>query len=512
MAFLQQQQQQSDGFQNLLGILKANRERDNDDLTRFHSGNLAESKRARKELISHGVIDEWDTLDGIQSGIEKQVKAAEGTKAGENTTLGKTVGNGYMASKLGQQGHAEQQTYADAGNAKLLENARKIHGKAVAMDKMGNLVWTKEDGSPSSSVLDDASMAKVVNQSGTGQKMDATGEVSGEARKGVDALRYASQMDADKKTASAFAAPVSSLEELRAAKKKNPNLQADLYARDRVAQENADAFAKEGESLKTPQINQEQMQQKDNADAVREAQGKIVAKAGDVNKIFDAANNESGNAQYNYARGKQYIEDMMPAGPARDAAVNRYSEMFMQQQLVGKEGAYMGNIYDKDKGRGHTGPSGAKEKIAMIGDQTLGKAKKFNYSGYATPEEMNAGRNGDRRDFLKQWAITFHGGNEKIIDPKVVKYSDPAMWDQRERNLFESFDTKALRSGIKDLDSIDEEKYNALIAKRVPEAEARAQARVVPKKVLSEEEKAALGGSEQGIGATLQNWITGGKR
>lgn len=452
MPFLQQQQQQSDGFQNLLGVLKANRERDAADLAAFHDQNNAVSRAARDRLISNGVISEDDTLDGMKKNTDVAVAKAAQTKAAENPNVDKAFGKGYMASKLGQQGYNEQQTFADAGNQKFLDNAKRIYGDTVALDQAGNLVWKNDAGKPSKYGLSNAQMERVMGASEYGGQYDkASGKYDPtNLRTGVDALRFAAQSKADGQSVKAAV---------------------------KTAVQNRADFEKEGAKLNIPTVDNAAMARKDDADAARLAVGKVKKQSADVDKVFDAANNESGNAQYNYARGKQYIESMMPEGPERDAAISRYKEMFMQQQLVGEKGAYMGNIYD-DKSKGHDGTGGAREKIATVGGGISNKSLKFNYTGYASPETMNA-KAPDA--FLNQWAITFYGGDNTRIPEKMKKYRDPSMWDAEDRKRYYSFDTKPLQEGL-DLPAYDAEKYEQLIKRGVKPSEARAMAEIPRRK------------------------------
>ena len=466
MGFLQQQQPQSDGFQNLLGILRSNRERDAQDLASFHSGNPAEAAGARKRLISHGVIDEGDTLDGMQSKIAADVQEASKTKAEENPNAGKDFGNGYIASKMGQKGYNEQQTFANAGADSF--NQRMMNKAGLKFGDDGKAYQWDETAKKYNAISDKAAQ-DIVNA-------NQTYALDPEGKKGVDALRYAAQQKADATTEAARTTPMLTIGDLRAARKANPNFDNEIDDANSTsaqqAKKNAADAAKDGEGLNLPAIDRSRLAKKDDADAVKVATDQIRAKGGDIDQIFKAAGNESGNAQYNYARGKQYIEDMMPAGPARDAAIARYQEMFMQQQLVGKDGAYMGDIYGKKNGGG--GGGGRVGGIATVGGGVSNKSLKFNYSGYATPETMNAKA---PDEFLNQWAITFYGGDKSRISAKMKKYRDPSMWDAEDQKRYYSFDTKPLQEGL-NLPAYDADKYEQLVARGVKPAEARAMAEI----------------------------------
>ena len=476
MQFLQQSQNQSDGFQNLLGILRSNRERDAADLVAFHDGNRAVSKAHRQRLIDHGVIEDGQTLDGMRNDTARAVADAQKTKAVENKTLGNSVtSGGYMASKMGQQGFNEQQAYANAGADAFNQTARSAgikFGDGTDWAKKGQAyLWDGKQYNPVSDDIADRQIRKYDVH--TLENKDNT----------LDALRYAAQQDADKSNNAA-------LDKFNATGKGENS--AAMSASAATAAESKRQFQDAGKDFRPVTVDRAAALRRDDADAAALAVQKVKADSADPSKVFDAASNESGDVQYNYARGKQYIEDTMPAGPARDQAIARYQEMFKQQQLVGEKGAYMGNIYD-DKHRRGGGVGGAKEKIAQIGNGLEGAGAKFNYTGYATPEEMNAAPN--RNAFLKQWAITFYDGDVKKVPEKMRKYGDPAMWDKRDRDLFRSFDTKPLNQGLGGLSEYDADKYEQLRDQKYPEAQARAMAEIHRKQPVSDKDASALGGN-----------------
>ena len=469
--FLQQSQPQTDGFQNLLGILRSNRERDAADLAAFRDGNTAISTAARKRLISNGVIDENDTLDGIKSGIAKGVAEASKVKAADAPDTGKPFGDGYVAAKMGQKGYNEQQTFASAGadayNKRALDAGVRF---GVANDPRGlkegiAYKWDTKEGKYKQ--IDDLAADEMIKKSDP-YKLDPEG------KNGIDALRYAAQTEADKRTSAALDTPVSSVSELQAAKKANPNLMSDLGAGEAVAKDNAAAFEKEGANLSLPAVDKTRAAKQDDADAVKLAMSKVAAKAGDVDQVYRAANNESGNAQYNYARGKQYIEDMMPAGPARDAAIARYQEMFMQQQLVGKEGAYMGDIYGKGKGHGNEAGGGGGVE-AVTAKDILSGAYSFElpknhptFAGYYAANKAAA------------LQVLANGlGLASVNDlPEEVRTKEPAQWKGAFKQLFSAIGTQ--NQGVKfgsffDKDVYDQAKQNGA-SEQVARREAYASA------------------------------------
>ena len=466
MSFIQPYQQHTDGFQNLLGILRSNRERDAADIAASHDNNIAIAKGGLKRLVDNGVIDEGDTIDGMKKATAQKLADASNAKAIDSAGAGKPLGDGFIASKLGEKGYAEQQTYADAGASEFDKKAKN------AGIKFGNdgKAYQWDDAQKTYKAVDNDTADAAIKKADEWIRKEKYG-----GKSGLDAMRYAAQVDADKRTAATDGNP-------KAPKR-------DLSASANEADKTKKLMEKEGETLSLPAIDKKQMQRMDDMGAVIKAKQEIRDQAGDVNQVFTAASNESGNPQYNYARGKQYIEDTMPPGEARDAAIKRYSEMFMQQQLVGDKGAYMGNIYD-DRNKTHSGTGGAKEKIAYISDGADKKKVQFNYTGYATPQEMNAAR--DRTPFLKAWATAFYGGDMKRIPEKMQKYSDPAMWDNRERNLFQSFDSDSLTTNMRDLPVFNQEKFALLRSRGMSEAEAHAAAMESPRARASQQDKDAL--------------------
>ena len=488
MPFLQQQQQQSDGFQNLLGILKANRERDAADLARFKDNNRAISRGGRRDLIAHGVIDEGDTLEGMQDKLNADVEKAAQTKAAENPGADKSLGNGYIASKLGQKGFNEQQTFANAGADSFNERMKNAglkfgnDGKAYRWDNEKRQYYG----------ISDKEAQGIVDNHQT-YKLDPEGKNS------VDALRYAAQKQADAKTDAAVNTPLASIADLRAARKNIENFDNEFdptksTSAIQAAKNSADA-ARDGGSLGLPTVDKAAMARKDDADASRQAVDNTVKKAAtDTDSVFTAANNESGNAQYNYARGKQYIESMIPAGPERDAAIGRYKEMFMQQQLVGEKGAYMGNIYE-DKSKGHAGTGGSGGRVVTAKD-LLGNQWSFDLKGYSTFGELYKN---NRKTALETMATGL--GFDSVDDlPDDIKKLPPAEWKGVYKDLFNSLGSQ--NQGLRfrpvfDQDTFDQtmkaggKNVSAARKSAINSAYAKSQSRAA--RAGSEDDQAALG-------------------
>ena len=479
MPFLQQSQNQSDGFQNLLGILRSNRERDAADLAAFHDGDRAVSRAARQRLIDHGVIEDGQTLDGMQNDTARAVADAQKTKAVENKTLGNSVpSGGYMASKMGQQGFNEQQAYANAGADAFNQTAKSAgvkFGDGTDWAKKGQAyLWDGKQYNPVSDEIADRQIRKYDVH--TLENKDNT----------LDALRYAAQQDADKRNNAA-------LDKFNATGK--GQWAGDMSASAATAAESKRQFQNAGKDFRPVTVDKAAALRRDDADAASMAVQKVKSDSADPSKVFDAASNESGDVQYNYARGKQYIEDNMPAGPARDQAIARYSEMFKQQQLVGEKGAYMGNIYDDKHRRG----GGAGEGVIAVQAQDVLKG---GYS-FELPKSHPtfAGFYGANKDAALESLATGLGLASVNDLPAEVRNKPPQQWKGAFAQIFQSLGTQ--NQGFKFRSLFDKTAYDDAIkagasevsARRAAVATAYANGGKDPKKTVtvSDKDASALG-------------------